>query len=158
MLIRLQLYQLYLHPSNEAVIHRLYIRPCSSNPLVQTTIGSQLRAAAQSEIIKASVQSGSRQRIDEVQIMRDADEAFEALSTLLGDSRWFFEGATNDENVEGAPSLFDAAVFAYTHLILDDAKGDGGNIMNWTANPLGTGLRGHENLVSHRNRLMKMYF
>lgn len=140
------------------MVHRLYIRPCTSNPLVQFTIGSQLRAAAESEIVKASIQSGSRQSIDEIQIMRGAEEAFEALSTLLGDSRWFFDQATVDKDREGAPTLFDAAVFAYTHLILGDTQGEAGTIIDWTANPLGTGLRGHENLVSHRNRLMEMCF
>ena len=50
-------------------------------------------------------------------IYSEAEKAFEALSFLLGDDEWFFGSVK--------PGLFDAAVFAYTHLLLDDGLGNG---------------------------------
>ncbi|QIW96489.1 hypothetical protein AMS68_002007 [Peltaster fructicola] len=108
------LYQLYLLSPNSSLMHRLYVRPCSSNTVVQLALQYQLRQAADLEIRKST----SRTILD-AELLREADEAFSALSTLLGDKRWFFE----DEI-----SLFDAGVFAYTHLLLDDA-------LQWKENP-----------------------
>lgn len=156
------LYQLYLHPANENVVRRLYVNSSSSNPLVQWTVLSQLRSAAESEIIKASTNSGSAYRIDEVEIMRDAEEAFGALSTLLGDATWFFSGSPHQQSQrskgEDGPSLFDASVFAYTHLILEDNTRRGDGVMRWTENPLRSILEQYENLVRHRERVFDMYY
>lgn len=74
--------------------------------------------------------------------MRGAEDAFASLSTLLGGDQWFF--------AQQAPGLFDAAVFAYTHLLLDDEMG-------WQENRLGEGLQKFENLVQHRNRIAELY-
>ena len=126
---------------------RLYVEPCSSNPFVQLTIGSQLKAAAEAEIIKASGRSGSGFRIDEVEIMHDAQEAFEALSTLLSDDLWFFYASTTGDGA----GLFDTSVFAYTHLILDES-------LKWGYNSLADALRRFENLVKHRARVLDMYY
>ena len=67
-----------------------------------------------------------------------AEAAFEALETLLGEGEWFF-GARG-------PGMLDAAVFAYTHLILD----------------LHVGLEGvlerFDGLVRHRGRILMRYF
>ena len=75
--------------------------------------------------------------------MREAEDAFDALETLLGEDEWFFR--------QQRPTLFDASVFAYTHLILDEN-------MEWKDNKLGGQLGKRENLVQHRNRVLEMYY
>ena len=75
--------------------------------------------------------------------MHDVEEAIEALGTLLGQDEWFFGQAQ--------PTLFDASVFAYTHLILDEN-------MAWADNKLGEMLERQDNLVQHQNRILEMYY
>ena len=75
--------------------------------------------------------------------MRDADAAFDALATLLGDDEWFFG--------QEKPGLFDASVFAYTQLLLDEG-------MQWQENQLGDLVRRHEGLVRHRQQVVELYF
>lgn len=103
------------------------------------TIAYQLRRAAESELVKAAASNV----ISEVDILREAEEALNALSTLLGQDSWFF-GQQN-------PSLLDASVFAYTHLILDSG-------LEWSQNGLLEHLKKHENLVQHRDRIVDMYY
>ena len=76
-------------------------------------------------------------------IYSEADKAFEALSILLGEQSWFFG---NEK-----PALFDASVFAYTQLLLDDELG-------WKEQKLCRALRRRHNLVQHRERLLAEYF
>lgn len=57
---------------------------------------------------------------------------------LLGDDEWFFGAET--------PALFDAEVFAYTYLMLDDG-------LAWPENTLVECLSQFGNLVQHRTRL-----
>lgn len=134
-----QLYQLYLSPPNKPLLHSLYIAPCSSNVFVQMTIAYQLRHAAKTELVKSSA---SRVLVED-DIMRDVEEAFEALSTLLWEDEWFFG--------QEKPGLFDASMFAYAHLILD-------NGMQWRENRLAEALRRHQNLLRHRERILSVYF
>jgi metaxin len=82
--------------------------------------------------------------IDVDDLYSEAEKAFEALSILLGGDLWFF-GAGD------GPTLFDASVFAYTHLILDEKMG-------WKEKRLVRTLRKRENLVEHRERLLVRYF
>lgn len=103
------------------------------------TIAHQLRQAAETEITKAT---GSSMIIEE-DMIRVAEEAIAALSTLLGSGKWFFG--------EDVPGLFDASVFAYTHLLLDDRLG-------FTENQMGKMVKRHENLVQHQNRIVEMYY
>ncbi|KAI9662082.1 MAG: hypothetical protein M1829_006221 [Trizodia sp. TS-e1964] len=133
------LYNLYLEPANfSAVAYRLYVAPCSSNSLVRFVIARQLRIAAEAEIIK------SRPLIDPQDIYNEASRALEALSAHLGADNWFF-------NAE-QPGLFDASVFAYTHLLLDENLG-------WAQqDQLAQMVRKSGNLVSHRNRILSTYF
>jgi metaxin len=132
------LFNLYLDQQNsEAVAKGLYIRPVSSNSLVQTTLYRQLQRAARSELLK------SRSFISEKELYLDAEVAFLALSNLLGDDTHFFGGIT--------PTLFDASVFAYTHLLLDES-------MNWQNTVLAESLMKMGNLVQHRQRLLESYF
>ncbi|PPJ56221.1 hypothetical protein CBER1_09389 [Cercospora berteroae] len=133
------LYQLYLAPENDALMQRLYVSPCSNHSLVRFTITRQLRAAAEEELVK----SAGRNIVDADVLLKEAEEAFEALSQLLGDKEWFF-GAER-------PGLFDASVFAYLHLLLDEE-------LLWIHNPLTEGLKRFENLVGHRERIVERFY
>lgn len=74
---------------------------------------------------------------------RECDKALSALSQLLGDDLFFFAA--------DRPGLFDASVFAYTNPLLDDGLG-------WQEQRLIRGLRACQNLVEHRQRILKHYF
>ncbi|OOG00780.1 hypothetical protein ASPCADRAFT_125790 [Aspergillus carbonarius ITEM 5010] len=131
------LYTLYLDPEEFAAVGKpLYVDPSSTHSAVRTALAVQLQQAAQTEILKTS------SYIDVGALEAEASDAFEALSTLLGDNLHFFDRPN--------PGLFDASVFAYTHLILDEKLG-------WRRNRLGQLLRKHENLVQHRERLLKFF-
>ncbi|TQB75054.1 hypothetical protein MPDQ_003850 [Monascus purpureus] len=131
------LYALYLDSDNfNAVARRLYVDPSTSNSLVRATLASQLQQAARDVLLK------SASYIDVSDLEAEADKAFEALSILLGDNEHFF----NRPN----PGLLDASVFSYTHLILDDGMG-------WKQNRLGQLLKKYDNLVQHRERLVKFF-
>jgi metaxin len=136
---QLQLYQLYLHPSNTTLVHKLYIEPCSSSSFVQLAISHQLREAAEKELAKTSHSS----TISEEDTMREAAKALSAFSELLGEDQWFFG--------QEKPSMFDASIFAYTHLILDQG-------LQWGENELGRQVSQHQNLVAHRDRIIKQFF
>ncbi|RQM05294.1 hypothetical protein DH86_00001831 [Scytalidium sp. 3C] len=138
------LYALYLEPSNfSSIVIPLYIESQSRSPLVQLSSGQALRSAAESELRKRSA-SGI---IDVDDLYSEADKAFEALSILLGKDEWF----SRSEH----PGLFDASVFAYTELLLDEGLGGHGG---WQEGRLGRALVGCRNLVLHRERLRKRYF
>jgi len=132
------LYTLYLEPLNfSAVAYPRYVSPISSNLLVRASISHQLRAAAEAELLKHT------SIIDTDDLYSEADKAFEALSILLGEDSWFFGS--------GKPALFDAAVFGYTQLLLDEELG-------WREEKLSRALRRRANLVQHRERLLVRYF
>lgn len=132
------LYTLYLIPSNfRAVAQRLYIDPTSHNPFVRSALAYQLRRSAKSELLKSATV------IDVEDLFREAEKAWEALSELLGDDAYFF--------AQERPGLFDAAVFAYTHLLLDGEMG-------WVDTRMQRGLRSFGVLVEHRERLLGRYF
>lgn len=132
------LFNLYLDEQNsEVVVKQMYIYPTSSNPLVQMTLYLQLRQAAQDELLKSTTY------IKEDELYLEAEDAFKALSTSLGDDTHFF--------AQGRPTLFDAKVFSYTHLLLDES-------LNWQNTRLADSLKKTENLVRHRQRLLASYF
>ncbi|RKF63280.1 Metaxin-1 [Erysiphe neolycopersici] len=132
------LYFLYLESRNfNEVAYPLYVSSVSSNFLVRASISHQLRAAAESELLKQS------SVIDIDDIYSEADKAFEALSILLGENNWFFG---NEK-----PALFDASVFAYSHLLLDEDMG-------WQETKLCRALRTRKNLVQHRERILKQFY
>ena len=81
--------------------------------------------------------------IDVHALYRECDSAFSALSELLGSDDYFFDAEK--------PSLFDASVFAYTHLLLDEG-------MEWTEMRMVDILGGYKNLVEHRGRILTEYF
>ena len=104
--------------------------------MVRSALSIQLRQAARDELLKSSPYN------DASELEAEAGNAFEALSTLLGDQQHFF-GRPN-------PGLFDASVFAYTHLILDEGMG-------WKQSRLTQMLKKHGNLVQHRERLLSFF-
>ncbi|KAJ5147196.1 uncharacterized protein N7443_001209 [Penicillium atrosanguineum] len=131
------LYMLYLDSENfEAVARRLYVIPATTNTIVRLALGIQLQQAARDELLKTS------KYIDAADLEGDAKSAFEALSALLGEDEHFFG--------RSKPGLFDASVFAYTHLILDESMG-------WKQNRLTQLLRENPNLVQHRDRLLQFF-
>ena len=132
------LYYLYLDALNfKSVAWPLYVAPTSSNWMVQQTTAHQLRVAAQDELLKTST------IIDPSELYHRAEDAFSALSTLLGEDQYFFEAEQ--------PGLFDASFFAYSHLLLDQDMG-------WESTTLFDALSKHNNLVQHRDRLLNEYF
>lgn len=133
-----KLYALYLTPANfESVAKPRYIWPTCSDPLVRFAISYQLRQAAATELLKQSPV------IDVESLFREAEKAWDALSDLLGGDRYFF--------AENTPGLFDASVFAYTHLLLSES-------MQWADQRLLRGLAKYSNLVDHRERIFRRYF
>lgn len=76
-------------------------------------------------------------------LYKEAEEAFAALETVLGSDDWFF-GASK-------PGLFDASVFSYTHLLLDESLG-------WVETRLRDAVLQQTNVVGHRNRILASYY
>ncbi|KZL72186.1 mitochondrial outer membrane protein [Colletotrichum incanum] len=141
------LHALYLAPDNAPLLSRLYIHPASNNPLVRLTLTHQVRSAAEAEVLKSTRAAV----VNPKRVYADARAAFEALAALLdensrqgaGGDGWFF-------GCEG-PTLFDASVFAYTHLLLDEKFG-------WVDRTLPEILVGFPGLVRHRERLLERCF
>lgn len=132
------LYSLYLSPPNFAsIVLPLYVNPSTSNTLARVALSHQLRAAAETELLKQSP------IIDVEASYRDCDKAFEALSELLGDDEFFFG--------EEVPGLFDASVFAYTHVLLDED-------LDWKHTRLREGLEQYGNLVEHQKGIVEGWF
>jgi metaxin len=119
------------------VARKRYVDATTSASVVQTALAVQLQQAARDELLKYS------EYIDVNDLEADADNAFGALSTLLGSEEYFFN--------RSQPGLFDANVFAYTYLILDDSLG-------WKYNRLAHLLSKYDNLVRHRQVLFEKYF
>lgn len=106
---------------------------------MRLTVARELRQAAEKELLKFSTV------ITAETLYNQAEEAFAALETLLGKDDWFF-GASG-------PGLFDASVFAYTHLLLDDGLGKG-----WLDTRLRDALMSRKRLISHQDRILGTYF
>lgn len=134
------LYNLYLDLENfSSVAQPLYIDPVTSNTIVRKSIANQLRAAARSELLK-----WTSLLINEDELYAEAGKAFEALEILLSDNEYFFASER--------PGLFDASVFAYTHLLLDN------HIMHWKNARLKAELETYDRLVQHRNRCLEVFY
>ncbi|KAL5398298.1 hypothetical protein PMIN02_001602 [Paraphaeosphaeria minitans] len=136
---RAWLYSVYLSSNATSLAEPLYILPTSSNAFVRLLTAADLRRAAENELLKFSA------IIDAAELHRQAEEAFEALETVLGNDSWFF-GASQ-------PGLFDASVFAYTHLLMDGNLGDA-----WVDTRLRDALLKCKNLTSHRDRIIASCF
>lgn len=83
--------------------------------------------------------------IDPEILYSDAEEAIAALESVLGSNKWFFDAKR--------PGLFDASVFAYTHLLMDESLGNG-----WDDTRLRDIVLRQKGLVAHRNRILTTYF
>jgi metaxin len=83
--------------------------------------------------------------IDPDALYKEAEEALSALESVLGGNKWFFEAKL--------PGLFDASVFAYTHLLMDETLGNG-----WVDMRLCSLVKQRKSLVAHRNRVLTTYF
>lgn len=129
------LHALYLSSANSRLLAQLYVTPVSSSLPVQATVQYQLRNAAEAEIL----QSAGTTRVDPAALYRDAEQAFDALAAALGADDWFFGNS--------GPGLFDATLFAYTHLLLSDS-------LPWVDTRLGDCLRKFTNLIDHRDRIL----
>ncbi|CAK7223109.1 hypothetical protein SCUCBS95973_005066 [Sporothrix curviconia] len=140
-----------------SIAARLYAHAASSSSLVRAALASQLRAAAAAEVWGSQQQdvSSSATPAGTAQIYRDAEAALSALATILGGDDYFF-GSTE-------PTLFDAAVFAYTHLLLEEDGNGGGNCdtacrFRWQNRVLPDMVRAQPQLVQHRNRIVAKYW
>ncbi|KAK7537919.1 hypothetical protein IWX49DRAFT_618467 [Phyllosticta citricarpa] len=136
---RAWLYTLYLTPNFDSIAHPLYIESTSINAFVRASIAHDLRLAAERELLKHGAV------IDAEAIYTEAEDAFRALETVLGADQWFF-GARR-------PGLVDAAVFAYTHLLLLQDLGTG-----WKESRLGNAVRARQKLVRHQERIFEAFF
>ena len=129
---------MYLSSPNFTSIARpLYIDSSTSTTLFRHALAYQLRTAAETELLKQSTM------IDVETIYRESGKAFEALSELLGEDRYFFG--------ETKPGLFDASVFAYIN-VLQDHK------LDWKDRRMHQQLKGCENLLEHRQRILESFF
>ncbi|KAF2224923.1 hypothetical protein BDZ85DRAFT_194735 [Elsinoe ampelina] len=145
---RAWLHQLYLSPPNTPLLTHLYCHT-SLSPLITRSTLASLRAAASDEISKSSPTAS----VSEIALQEEGYAALDALDELLGKDEWFF-GAKE-------PGVFDAAVFAYTHLLLEEelgGGGEGGVGQGWGWNGLGGHLKGKRGLVGHRRRVWRRAF
>ncbi|KXH54138.1 hypothetical protein CSAL01_12690 [Colletotrichum salicis] len=151
------LHALYLAPANADLLSRLYIEPASNNPVIRLTLAHQVRAAAEAEVLKVTRSAV----VDVKRVHADARAAFEALAALLEESRsGRSAGAAAEKGGEGGgewffgcegPTLFDASVFSYTQLLLDEEFG-------WVDASLSEILQEFPSLVRHRERLLERCF
>ena len=158
----------------------LYITPSSRNMFVRYALGGPLRAAALEQLVLGAPGMGGGGigvRVDVEALYMGAEEAVEALSVILGEREWFSETEDGDDaeqqeiahdkqdnadndwtdasksdfSQKGRPGTLDAAVFAYTHVILEYfAQEEVGT----PARRLGEIVRGRANLVAHRERML----
>ncbi|MCJ1356278.1 MAG: hypothetical protein MMC33_006272 [Icmadophila ericetorum] len=142
-------YTLYLEPPNfNHIATPLYIYPSTTSFPLRSHLSTTLRFAALTSLLSSPPStyplftSFGTTSISPEKIYTCAAEAFEALSTLLGDDEYFF-------GAEG-PGLLDAAVFAYTHLLLDDEMG-------WQEMRFCREVMERGNLVRHRKRCYKRF-
>lgn len=147
------LYALYLDDQAfSSVAAPYYIYPSSSNSLVRAAIVPSLRAAALEQLMASQASSSPNQKLDLERLFKDADDAFDALSTLLGAQDWF---TCTLRNESGRPGLLDASVFAYTHVILTLFSSLG------KCSPgerLRASITTRSNLLDHHGRIAKKYY
>ena len=143
-----------------------YIHPNSANPLVRAAMAPSLRGAALEQLLASQPLTADMPILDLEQLYKDADDAFEALDTLLGDHKWFASVKDNQQqesnqddayiskNQQEVPGMLDASVFAYTHVILTLFA------FSNDANPAGrlrTSITGRGSLLDHHTRVARQY-
>jgi len=138
---------------------------------VQAALSYTLRAAALGEVLGGAGANAAGATLDAravARLLEAADEAFGALGVLLGASEWFgdvrgqFEEEEDRGEGRGGPNMLDAAVFAYTHVILrffdDEGEVFGGEAGQTPARRLARSVRERGNLVGHRTRVLARYY
>lgn len=144
------LHSLYLSPRNRHIVERLYLKPTSSSWAVQKSIEHTLLTAVQEQLILAT----PRARIDVDDIYARARQSLESFALVLQDEEkevgegnaWVLGG-----DGKGGPTLIDAALFAYTHLLLDESMG-------WKDKRLVISVHRWPVLVRHRDRILKEFY
>jgi len=133
----------------------LYIQPATASPVVQASLRHTLTAAAREQVLLAASSPAATLDVDDVYARAAA--AFEAFALVLapeagGEARpaaaddWLLGG-----DGWGGPTLLDAALFAYTHLLLDEAMG-------WRDRRLARCVARWEVLGRHRERVLRAYW
>ncbi|ERT02250.1 hypothetical protein HMPREF1624_00548 [Sporothrix schenckii ATCC 58251] len=148
--------------SGQSIAARLYADAASTSPLIRCALAGQLRTAAAAEVWGSSSGAQAVTASATAQLYRDAEAALAALSTLLteedaneeADGRYFFGSHE--------PTLFDAAVFSYTHLLLEDDDDNDQNgrrpRFRWHNRVLPDMVRAHPRLVEHRDHIVARYW
>ncbi|PHH66960.1 hypothetical protein CDD81_5312 [Ophiocordyceps australis] len=131
------LYTLYLVPENACLVAVLFM---PRSHIIHPHLLRQLRLDAHQSIISLS----RHYRYSAQLLLNNATQAFLALDKLLGSSAYFFDAPS--------PTIFDATVFSYTHLILPNSS------IHWPQNPLRPSLDKCHNLQRHRRLLYSRYF
>lgn len=136
-----------------SIASRLYANAASSSSFVRSALANQLRTAAAAEVWGSSSGAQAVTASATAQLYRDAEAALSALSTLLeGNGDDYFFGSSQ-------PTLFDAAVFSYTHLLLEDGDETTGEPrFRWYNRVLPDMVRAHPRLVGHRDRIVAKYW
>lgn len=115
--------------------------------------------------------------IDVERLFREAEEAVGALGVVLGGCEWFGDvlrssdtdadkGGQGGEGKEEeydrtGPGMLDAAVFSYTHVILElfSEIAEGLEEEAWSpARRLVRAIEGERSLVRHRERVLEVYY
>jgi len=162
------LHALYLDDENfKNVAAPYYIHPNSSNPIVRAAMAPSLRGAALEQLLASQPLTTDMPVLDLERVYQDADDAFEALDTLLGAHKWFAsiqdepqqeahqDDCSTSKDQQETPGMLDASVFAYTHVILtlfafsSDAS---------PAGRLRTSITGRSSLLDHHTRLARQYY
>ncbi|EFX04567.1 mitochondrial outer membrane protein [Grosmannia clavigera kw1407] len=166
---RAWLHAVYLHEKSgssgrsESIAARLYAHPASTSALVRAALARQLRMAAAAEVWGAQGSSGGQQTGHETaQIYREAQAALQALATLLEDGTERPDETDGQTDQAGPfffgshePSLFDAAVFSYTNLLLEDDDNNASARFRWQDRTLPDAVRALPALVRHRVRILE---
>ncbi|KAL5606111.1 uncharacterized protein BROUX77_003304 [Berkeleyomyces rouxiae] len=146
------LHALYLAPANTPLLRQLYIAPVSASSGVQTASLRGLRRAAASAVAAAAAtgpsalsSAGAAAALQADALYADARAALAALEAELARSTsgWFFDALR--------PTAFDAAVFAYVHLLLDES-------LVWGDDTLPCAVASFMRLVAHRDRVLDEYW
>jgi len=127
-------YTFYMTEAFERVVMPLLELPDGPQPL-QYLVRYSHRAARKAELERRSL-SDIRPEV----LLAEAEEGYAALSTLLGESMYFFN--------ERRPGLLDSAVFAYTWTVLDGLGETG----------LASIIRKFDNLVRHADNLRRRVY
>jgi metaxin len=126
----------------------LYISPATASAVAQASLRHTLTAAAREQVLLAASPADT---LDVDDVYARAAAAFEAFALVLapeagGEGRpddWVLGG-----DGRGGPTLLDAALFAYTHLLLDEAMG-------WRDRRLVRCVGRWEVLARHRERVLR---